>query len=107
MDEDVAKLFAPQAGGLSSAPNPQGVLAAAASVPAALVRPSHSVYSIHLKADGTLQSHMAAGMQQTRHARRLYVGGIGNDATEQEITVFFNDIISRVRIVCVVRVVQS
>ncbi|TDH65170.1 uncharacterized protein CCR75_000618 [Bremia lactucae] len=36
-----------------------------------------------------------AGMsQQTRHARRLYVGGIGEIA-EPEITAFFNDVIDR------------
>jgi splicing factor U2AF subunit len=32
--------------------------------------------------------------QQTRHARRLYVGGIG-DVNETEITEFFNDVIDR------------
>ncbi|KAH7479216.1 hypothetical protein PRIC1_009232 [Phytophthora ramorum] len=32
--------------------------------------------------------------QQTRHARRLYVGGIGEIA-EPEITAFFNDVIDR------------
>ncbi|CEG50284.1 splicing factor u2af large [Plasmopara halstedii] len=32
--------------------------------------------------------------QQTRHARRLYVGGIG-EISEAEITVFFNDVIDR------------
>ncbi|CAI5726312.1 hypothetical protein KXD40_001923 [Peronospora effusa] len=32
--------------------------------------------------------------QQTRHARRLYVGGIG-EISESEITVFFNDVIDR------------
>ncbi|RLN68674.1 hypothetical protein BBJ28_00007972, partial [Nothophytophthora sp. Chile5] len=31
---------------------------------------------------------------QTRHARRLYVGGIG-EITEPEITAFFNDVIDR------------
>ncbi|KAF4134065.1 RNA recognition motif-containing protein [Phytophthora infestans] len=32
--------------------------------------------------------------QQTRHARRLYVGGIG-EISEPEITAFFNDVIDR------------
>ncbi|OWZ22168.1 Splicing factor U2AF [Phytophthora megakarya] len=36
----------------------------------------------------------AGQSQQTRHARRLYVGGIGEIA-EQEITLFFNDVIDR------------
>lgn len=36
----------------------------------------------------------AGQSQQTRHARRLYVGGIG-EISEQEITVFFNDVIDR------------
>lgn len=44
-----------------------------------------------------VQSQMGVGGQQTRHARRLYVGGIGHDATEAEIAGYFNDIISRVR----------
>ncbi|ETN05010.1 hypothetical protein F442_13867 [Phytophthora nicotianae P10297] len=37
----------------------------------------------------------SSGMsQQTRHARRLYVGGIG-EISEAEITAFFNDVIDR------------
>jgi splicing factor U2AF subunit len=36
----------------------------------------------------------ALANQQTRHARRLYVGGIPS-TTEQEVAAFFNDIISR------------
>ncbi|KAG3174715.1 hypothetical protein PI126_g211 [Phytophthora idaei] len=37
----------------------------------------------------------SSGMsQQTRHARRLYVGGIG-EISEPEITAFFNDVIDR------------
>ncbi|KAG7400568.1 hypothetical protein PHYBOEH_005091 [Phytophthora boehmeriae] len=36
----------------------------------------------------------AGQSQQTRHARRLYVGGIGEIA-EPEITAFFNDVIDR------------
>ena len=37
-------------------------------------------------------------MQQTRHARRIYVGGIGDDCTEQMLTEFFNDTLKRVRV---------
>jgi splicing factor U2AF 65 kDa subunit len=36
----------------------------------------------------------SAAQQQTRHARRLYVGGIG-DVQEPEIQAFFNDVIDR------------
>ncbi|TMW55104.1 hypothetical protein Poli38472_013866 [Pythium oligandrum] len=36
----------------------------------------------------------SASHQQTRHARRIYVGGIG-EVAEQEITEFFNDVIDR------------
>lgn len=36
----------------------------------------------------------SVGHQQTRHARRLYVGGIG-EVAEHEISVFFNDVIDR------------
>lgn len=40
-------------------------------------------------------SHTFGGnSQQTRHARRLYVGGIG-DVNENEISEFFNDVIDR------------
>lgn len=40
-------------------------------------------------------SHTFGGnSQQTRHARRLYVGGIG-DVNEAEISEFFNDVIDR------------
>lgn len=44
-----------------------------------------------------MPSHSFGGggnSQQTRHARRLYVGGIG-EVGEQEITEFFNDVIDR------------
>lgn len=34
-------------------------------------------------------------MQQTRHARRLYVGGIPAGTTEAEVTQFFNNLITR------------
>ncbi|DBA04481.1 TPA: hypothetical protein N0F65_010077 [Lagenidium giganteum] len=37
---------------------------------------------------------LSGGAQQTRHARRIYVGGIG-EVSEQEITEFFNDVIDR------------
>lgn len=37
---------------------------------------------------------MGGGAQQTRHARRIYVGGIG-EVSEMEITEFFNDVIDR------------
>lgn len=33
--------------------------------------------------------------QQTRHARRLYVGGIG-DITEAELQQFFNETVSKI-----------
>lgn len=38
--------------------------------------------------------NFAGQSQQTRHARRLYVGGIG-EISEPEITAFFNDVIDR------------
>eukprot|EP01138_Halocafeteria_seosinensis_P010948 gb/GECG01011182.1/.p1 GENE.gb/GECG01011182.1/~~gb/GECG01011182.1/.p1 ORF type:complete len:584 (+),score=112.86 gb/GECG01011182.1/:1-1752(+) len=38
---------------------------------------------------GTNQAH-------TRHARRIYVGGIGTDVTEADMTAFFNAVIERV-----------
>lgn len=42
-----------------------------------------------------MPSHAFGGnSQQTRHARRLYVGGIG-EVSEPEITEFFNDVIDR------------
>jgi splicing factor U2AF 65 kDa subunit len=34
-------------------------------------------------------------MQQTRHARRLYVGGIPNTSGEQDIAQYFRDILKR------------
>eukprot|EP01041_Mallomonas_annulata_P007598 gene7598-15567_t len=37
----------------------------------------------------------SAHMQQTRHARRLYMGGIPAGTTENEVTLFFLDIIAR------------
>lgn len=38
---------------------------------------------------------MGASMQQTRHARRIYVGGIGDGVSEQELSLFFSDVVGR------------
>jgi splicing factor U2AF subunit len=32
-------------------------------------------------------------MQQTKHARRIYIGGIGANATERDIETFVRDVI--------------
>jgi hypothetical protein len=37
----------------------------------------------------------AANMQQTRHARRIYVGGI-SETNDFELREFFNDVIVKV-----------
>jgi splicing factor U2AF subunit len=34
-------------------------------------------------------------MQQTKHARRIYIGGIGNDAVDKDIEDFMRDVIRR------------
>jgi len=43
---------------------------------------------------GALGAAAHAPLQQTRHARRLYVGGVP-ECSEQELAAFFNDIIRR------------
>jgi rubrerythrin len=52
------------------------------------------------------QGQAAANMQQTRHARRLYVGGI-TEVSEHEIREFFNEIIARVRGLATLRAVAD
>jgi hypothetical protein len=39
-------------------------------------------------------------MQQTRHARRIYIGGIGENCTEQSLQDFFEDTLKRVCEMC-------
>ena len=41
-----------------------------------------------------MMPNMGGNMQQTRHARRIYVGGIG-DTNEEELTKFFNETLQR------------
>lgn len=48
-------------------------------------------------AEGKAGMHWTA-MQQTRHARRIYVGGIpDNTTTEQDLRDFFNDVLDKVK----------
>ncbi|KAF1322425.1 Splicing factor u2af large, partial [Globisporangium splendens] len=57
--------------------------------PPPIAPPAHAIVP------GVVASHTFGGnSQQTRHARRIYVGGIG-DVNEAEISEFFNDVIDR------------
>ena len=40
-----------------------------------------------------MQTSDAANMQQTKHARRIYIGGISNTTTEKDIETFIRDTI--------------
>ncbi|CAH0477301.1 unnamed protein product [Peronospora belbahrii] len=62
------------------------------AVPIGNVPPAQPMYS-HSHQASTAYAFTGQS-QQTRHARRLYVGGIG-EISEAEITVFFNDVIDR------------
>ncbi|TYZ61668.1 hypothetical protein PybrP1_010667 [[Pythium] brassicae (nom. inval.)] len=73
-----------------------GAGAVAFNPPAAVaVAPSAPAHSHSALVPGLLPPQSFGGnSQQTRHARRLYVGGLG-EVGEQEITEFFNDVIDR------------
>ncbi|KAE9361817.1 hypothetical protein PF008_g675 [Phytophthora fragariae] len=56
--------------------------------------PSSSAQSTYNSHQDNAAYGFTGHSQQTRHARRLYVGGIG-EISEPEITAFFNDVIDR------------